>query len=201
MIRSIIRTAVAGALVTGAVLAGGSAASAQPLFEPLQPIQQLDVQRYTGDWWQIAAVPQPFNLNCAKDTRANYQLLDANNVRVQNNCTRWDGAGNQIIGNARVNDPVTRAQLHVSFPGVPTQDNPEGPTNYIVTYIADDYSWALVGDPFRTSGFVLSRSPQVSADQWKQIRSVVESRGYNACLLLTSPTTQGSNEIRPLCTV
>lgn len=98
-----------------------------------------------------------------------------------------------------MNDPFTQAQLHVSFPGVPTQDNPEGPTNYIVTYIADDYSWALVGDPFRTSGFVLSRSPQVSADQWKQIRSVVESRGYNACLLLTSPTTQGSNEIRPLC--
>ena len=66
MIRSIIRTAVAGALVTGALLAGGSAASAQPLFEPLQPIAQLDVQRYAGDWWQIAAVPQPFNLNCAK---------------------------------------------------------------------------------------------------------------------------------------
>lgn len=201
MIRSIIRTAVAGALVTGALFAGGSAASAQPLFEPLQPIAQLDVQRYAGDWWQIAAVPQPFNLNCAKDTRANYQVLDPSNVRVQNNCTRWDGGANEIIGNARVNDPVTQAQLHVSFPGVPTQDNPEGPTNYIVTYIADDYSWALVGDPFRTSGFVLSRSPQVSADQWKQIRSVVESRGYNACLLLTSPTTQGSNEIRPLCTV
>ena len=41
----------------------------------------------------------------------------------------------------------------------------------------------------------------MSTDQWKQIRKVAEDRGYNACLLLTSPTTGGSNEIRPLCTV
>ncbi|MBY6349552.1 lipocalin family protein [Rhodococcoides corynebacterioides] len=201
MKRTFARAAAALALATGAALAGSGAASAQPLWEPLQPIQKLDIERYTGDWWQLAAVPQPFNLNCAKDTKANYQLLDPANVRVQNTCTRWDGGRNEILGNARVNDPVTQAQLHVSFPGVPTQDNPDGPTNYIVTYIADDYSWALVGDPFRTSGFVLSRSPQVSTEKWQEIRRVVESRGYNACLVLTSPTTEGSNEIRPLCTV
>ncbi|MGB3772518.1 MAG: lipocalin family protein [Rhodococcus sp. (in: high G+C Gram-positive bacteria)] len=207
MIRNIVRTALAGALVTGALFAGGTAASAQsstielPTIAPLQPIAQLDIDRYTGDWWQLAAVPQPFNLICAKDTRANYQVLSPIDVRVQNNCTTWTGGDNEIIGNARVNDTVTNAQLHVSFPSVPGMGDPAGPTNYIVTYIADDYSWALVGDPFRTSGFVLSRSPQVSTEQWQQIRSVVESRGYNSCLLLTSPTTAGSPDIRPLCTV
>jgi apolipoprotein D and lipocalin family protein len=89
----------------------------------------------------------------------------------------------------------------VSFPGVPTQESKSGPTNYVVTYIADDYSWAFVGSPERTSAFVLSREPDVSTAQWKQIRKVAEDRGYNACTILTSPTTGGSNEIRPLCTV
>lgn len=205
MIRNIVRTALAGALVTGAVLAGSGAASAQsssfPAPEPLQPIAQLDVNRYMGDWWQVAAIPQIFSLNCAKDTKANYQLLDPANVRVQNTCTTLTGGQNNIIGNARVNDTVTNAQLRVSFPGVPTQGDPAGPTNYIVTYIADDYSWALVGSPERGSGFVLSRSPQVSTEQFKEIRSVVESRGYNSCFFLTSPTTQGTNEVRPLCTI
>lgn len=57
------------------------------------------------------------------------------------------------------------------------------------------------GDPTRVSGFVLSRSPVVDAAAWQQIRSVVEQQGYNSCLMLTSPTTEGLQEIKPLCTV
>lgn len=167
----------------------------------LQPIPSLDVDRYLGTWYQLAAVPQPFNLECARDTRATYSLIDPTNVRVDNRCTTWSGSENRIIGNARVNDPTTKAQLHVSFGGVPFQSAPDGPTNYIVTYIADDYSWAFVGDPVRLSGFLLSRTPAVSSAQWREIRTLVESRGYNACLVLTSPTTGGLQETRPLCTV
>lgn len=167
----------------------------------LQPVPSLDVERYLGTWFQLASVPQPFSLECARDTRATYSLNDPTNVRVDNRCTTWTGGENRIIGNARVNDATTQAQLHVSFPGVPFQSTPDGPTNYIVTFIADDYSWAFVGDPARLSGFVLSRTPAVSYEQWREIRSVVESRGYNACLLLTSPTTGGLDETRPLCTV
>ena len=36
---------------------------------------------------------------------------------------------------------------------------------------------------------------------WQQIRTVVEDAGYNSCLMLTSPTTEGLQEIKPLCTV
>ncbi|CAM2862407.1 lipocalin family protein [Prescottella defluvii] len=187
-------------------LLAAAPASAQPtgsadLWQPLAPIPSLDVDRYMGTWHQLAAVPQPFNLNCARDTRATYGVIDASNVSVNNTCTTWSGGTNGIVGNARVNDPVTNAQLHVSFPSVPFQNSPEGPTNYVVTYLADDYSWAFVGDPARVSGFVLSRTPSVSADGWQQIRSVVESRGYNSCLVLTSPTTGGRSDITPLCAV
>ncbi|MGB3370669.1 MAG: lipocalin family protein [Rhodococcus sp. (in: high G+C Gram-positive bacteria)] len=200
------RALVAGACATGLILAGGTAQAAPAPsgsagWEPLTPIPSLDVERYLGTWNQIAAVPQPFNLECARDTQANYSLIDPANIRVENTCTTWTGEQNGIVGNARVNDTVTSAQLHVSFPGVPTQENPEGPTNYIVAYIADDYSWALVGDPFRTSGFVLSRSPEVSTEKFREIRAVVESKGYNSTFVLTSPTPGGATDIRPLSSV
>ncbi|MBM4525738.1 lipocalin family protein [Prescottella equi] len=194
------------AVAAAAAVATAAPAAAQPtgsadLWQPLAPIPSLDVARYAGTWYQLAAVPQPFNLDCARDTRATYGVLDASNVSVNNTCTTWSGGTNGIVGNARVNDPVTNAQLHVSFPSVPFQNSPDGPTNYVVTYLADDYSWAFVGDPLRVSGFVLSRTPAVSAEGWQQIRSVVESRGYNSCLVLTSPTTGGRSDIAPLCTV
>lgn len=190
----------ATAVATAAPAAAQSTGSAE-LWQPLAPVPSLDVDRYMGTWYQLAAVPQPFNLNCARDTRATYAVIDASNVSVNNRCTTWTGETNGITGNARVNDPVTNAQLHVSFPSVPFQNSPEGPTNYVVTYLADDYSWAFVGDPFRVSGFVLSRTPAVSDEGWQQIRSVVESRGYNSCLVLTSPTTGGRSDVAPLCTV
>ncbi|QBJ96250.1 lipocalin [Rhodococcus sp. ABRD24] len=194
------------AAATAAALATAAPASAQPpgsadLWQPLAPIPSLDVARYVGTWYQLAAVPQPFNLQCARDSRAVYGVIDASNISVNNTCTTWSGGTDGVVGNARVNDPVTNAQLHVSFPSVPFQGSPDGPTNYVVTYLADDYSWAFVGDPARVSGFVLSRTPAVSDAQWKQIRSVAESRGYNSCLLLTSPTTGGRSDIAPLCTL
>ncbi|QHE70181.1 putative bacterial lipocalin protein [Rhodococcus sp. WAY2] len=198
--------AVGLATAAAAVLLAAGPAQAEPMGQAefpgaLAPVAGLDVERYAGTWYQLAAVPQPFNLDCARDTRATYGVRDSANVSVSNSCTTWAGGTSGIEGNARVNDPVTNAQLHVSFPSVPFQSGPEGPTNYVVTYIADDYSWALVGDPARTSGFVLSRTPAVDDSGWTQIRQVVESRGYNSCLLLTSPTTGGRDNIQPLCTV
>jgi len=199
------RKLTVGLIAAAAVTALAAPASARPPgsadpWQPLPPVPSLDIARYVGTWYQLAAVPQPFNLNCARDTRAVYGVLDASNISVDNTCTTWTGETNRITGNARVTDPVTNAQLHVSFPSVPSQSSLDGPTNYVVTYLADDYSWALVGDPARASGFVLSRTPAVSADGWQRIRRVVESRGYNSCLLLTSPATGGRSDIVPLCT-
>ncbi|TXG92428.1 lipocalin [Rhodococcus rhodnii] len=205
--RGTFRTRIAGigaAVAAVAALATAAPAAAQGssvLPGPLEPVRSLDAARYLGSWYQLAAVPQPFNLQCARDTVATYTEIDATNIGVSNRCTSWDGSERGIEGNARVVDPVTSAQLHVSFPGVPFQDSLDGPPNYIVTYITDDYSWALVGDPLRTSGFVLSRTPAVDDAGWREIRQVVESRGYNACLVLTSPVTGGRDDIRPLCTV
>ncbi|WP_084385703.1 lipocalin family protein [Rhodococcus sp. WMMA185] len=203
MVRGFITGMLASALAL--VLSAGPAQAQPPGPEDipgaLEPVPSLDIQRYLGTWYQLAAVPQPFNLNCARDTSATYGYVDSSNISVANRCTTWTGGTSGVNGNARVNDPATNAQLHVSFTDVPFQGSPDGPTNYVVTYIADDYSWALVGDPARSSGFVLSRTPAVDDAGWTQIRQVVEWRGYNSCLLLTSPTTGGREDIVPLCTV
>ncbi|WP_336794010.1 MULTISPECIES: lipocalin family protein [Gordonia] len=193
MIRRIVVAALV-ALTTAAVAPLGAAAHAAPL----QPVPRVDLPRYLGVWHQVAANPAPFNIDCVRDTTARYSLIDSRTIRVKNSCTTVTGAKRSIVGRARVNGP---ASLHVSFPGVPGQSTVDGPSNYLVAYIADDYSWALVGDPTRLSGFVLSRSGSVDRATWRSIRSVAEQKGYNSCLMLTSPVTGGLRDIRPLCTV
>lgn len=180
------------------MIAPGAIADAQT---PLAPIAKLDTKRYLGDWYQIAAVPQFFNLVCARDTRANYTLKSDGDVRVRNRCTTWTNQPNTIVGSARIVDKKSGAQLKVVFPSTPFQGSPDGPPNYVVTYLASDYSLAIVGDPDRRSGFVLSRTPSVTPSTWREVRRTVERRGYNSCLFLTSPTTSGRQDISPLCTI
>ncbi|WP_330181019.1 lipocalin family protein [Nocardia sp. NBC_01503] len=201
MNRNRMRTALAALAVAAASWApvAGIGAPATAQADPPAPIADLDLTRYLGTWYQLAAVPQYFNLVCARDTRAEYTLDQQGDVAVHNSCTTWSGGPNDIRGTATVTDPVTRAQLHVSFPGVPTQDMRYGPTNYIVTALGDDYAWALVTDPNRLSGFVLSRTPALDAAQWRDIRAAVTAAGEDPCWYLTTPATGGLDRIAPLC--
>lgn len=191
------------ALFAAAAMAGGVAAAPAvggAVAAAPAPVSALDLNRYLGTWRQLAAVPQLFNLACARDTEARYGLDPRGDISVRNACTTWANTPNEIVGTARVNDKKTRAQLHVSFPGVPTRGQVDGPTNYIVTALADDYSWALVTDPTRISGFVLARAATLDAAQWRQVRAGIVAAGQNPCLYLTSPTTGGIDRIEPLCT-
>ncbi|WP_372494140.1 MULTISPECIES: lipocalin family protein [Nocardia] len=191
------RITAAAALLVGTAataLSAGPVAAAPPA-----PVPALELTRYLGTWNQLAAVPQYFNLVCARDTRADYALDPQGNISVHNSCTTWAGTPNEIRGTATINDPVTRAQLHVSFPGVPTQQALSGPTNYIVTALGPEYSWALVTDPNRLSGFVLSRAPRLDAGEWAAVRTAIVAAGQNPCVYLTSPTTGGLDTFAPLC--
>lgn len=167
--------------------------------EDLQPVQELDLERYTGTWYQLAAIPQIFSLQCAFDTTANYTAIDEQSVAVKNRCKTWWGQSSGVDGSAKIVDPEKPAALRVRFDNIPFGQSEDGPANYIVTYIAPDYSWALVGSPNRSSGFVLSRSPKVSTSRWHEIKSVIADRGYWDCAFLTSPTRKGYRWVTPLC--
>ncbi|MBD8507647.1 lipocalin family protein [Hoyosella sp. G463] len=195
--------AAAGALAAGIVVTGAATAAAAPgsmLPAPLPSIASLDVERYAGTWQQVAAVPQPFNLECARDTRATYAVTAPGTISVRNDCTTWSGAPSGITGEATVTDPSTNASLQVTFPSVPFSP-PEGLPNYVVTYIDEGYETAIVGDPARTSGFVLSRSGTLTGAEWQQVQDVIVDRGWNPCFFLTSPITGGLETIQPLCTL
>ncbi|AZG47405.1 lipocalin family protein [Gordonia insulae] len=202
-IRPLVTVFAAVAMVCAALVGTSATASAAPLM----PIPKLDTERYLGSWWQLAAVPAFFNLNCAKDTKATYTPIDAKTIGVVNTCSTFVGPSNRVQGRATVVDPVTNAQLSVKFPQVPASIDPGNAPNYIVAWIADGktptdpYRFAIVGDPTRTSGFLLSRDKVVSTSTLRMLRGEIEKVGFNSCTFLVSPTTGGRTDYSPLCTV
>ncbi|AZA12098.1 lipocalin family protein [Corynebacterium gerontici] len=157
----------------------------------------VDLDRYAGKWYQVAAVPQPYTLQCYRDTTAEYAVTAPGEISVKNSCVTPWGTPSGIEGTATVRG---QASLRVNFPDVPFQD-PNGPANYRITYLADDYSLAIVGDPDRLSGFVLSRTPQLSQEQWDLVKHTVDERGWLPCTFLTVPAQGGMEQIKPVCTL
>lgn len=165
----------------------------------VQPVERVEIDRYLGTWKQIAGIPQWFDVACLRDTTAVYALNPDGTVRVANRCSGPFGSTISITGRARVADPVTNAQLQVTFLNI------GGPiytgTNYVIIGLADDYSWAVVTDPRRTSAFVLSRTVTQPPAVIDRIRGILTANGLDTCRLKVTPQTGGATSSPRLCEV
>ena len=168
----------------------------------LSQVDYVDPEKYQGTWYQVAAVPQPYTLQCTNDTRAEYELNDEGTaLSVRNSCGSQISSDSVIEGTATIRDTETNASLRVNFPGVPFQEE-DGPVNYRVTHLEEkdgEYELAIVGDPQRRSGFVLSRTQNLSAEQWQRVEQTVSDRGWWSCSFLTVPMAEGRKDVTPLC--
>ena len=161
--------------------------SSMPHVPPLETVPFVDVERYMGKWYEIASYPTFFNSRCTATT-AEYTLQDDGTVRVVNECSIGDPSGrvNRIEGTARVVNEATNAELEVRFFLF-------GQGDYWIIDLDESYQWAVVGDPRRTTLFILSRTPALEDDVYQGILSRVREKCYDPEYLnLTVQVTDGS---------
>lgn len=189
--RTLVATcAVAASLVVPAAASAG----------PVTPVPHVELDRYAGQWRQIASIPQWFEALCYSDTVANYALVDATTVRVVNRCFAPGGVEITTRGRARLLDSVTNAQLQVTFLNLGGGWTYLGnDPNYVILGLDPDYRWAVVGDPQRTSAFVLARDPALSAAQRQSVIDALTANGFNACALRTTRQRGGLQVVQPFC--
>lgn len=144
-------------------------------------VPQLDTGKYLGRWYEIARFPVRFEEGCVGVT-ADYALRDDGQIRVINTCRQdtLDGPVEQAEGRARVEGP---GKLSVTF--VPWLPFARG--DYWVLYLDDDYSLSVVGAPSGKTGWILARSPQISAAQRAQAEAVLRRNGYDTSRLYSTP--------------
>ncbi|MBN1343299.1 MAG: lipocalin family protein [Phycisphaerae bacterium] len=159
-----------------------------PHVPDLETVAFVDVQRYMGKWYEIASYPTFFNATCAATT-AEYTLRDDGTVRVVNECRIGDPSGrlNRIEGTARVVDEQTNAKLIVSFSLFAQGD-------YWIIDLDEDYQWAVVGDPKRSTLFILSRTPTLDDEIYDGILGRLSEKCYDPeYLRLTIQATSESD--------
>ena len=165
------------------------AACATTADKPLPTVPAVDLTRYAGRWYEVAKYPNRFQRQCVRDTTATYSLRTDGAIRVVNRCVRSDGAAEDISGVARVTDVGTRAKLEVSFLPTWLRWTGIGWGRYWVIALADDYRYAVVGEPSREYLWVLSRTPTLAPTDRAAIDAVLRAVGYDPARLEVSAQT------------
>lgn len=170
-LRRTLLAAALGALALGG--ATGCATTTERLGLPqLQTVAKVDLSKYVGTWYEIAAYPIRAELDCTGVT-ATYTMREDGEIDVLNRCRQFtlDGPESVAQGRARVTDPSTNAKLEVSFFRPFWGD-------YWVVDLAPDYSYAVVGHPSRDYLWILSRTPELPEDVYSGILGRLKDQGY-----------------------
>lgn len=170
-------------LVTIAVvtLVALTACASQPGYrdqsKPLETVPKVDLERYVGRWYEIARYENSFEKGCVGVT-ATYARKPDGTISVTNRClmNTFEGDENLAEGSARIVDPATNAKLAVTF-FWPFEGD------YWVIGLADDYSWALVGEPAGRFLWILARQPRLAPELKADLIDRLEAQGYNTKVL------------------
>ncbi len=123
-------------------------------------VDALDLNRYSGLWYEVGRLPLRWEQAEASDITAEYTVLDDGSVRVDNRCIDKNGAPSQALAQATA-VPDRAGRLKVSFLPELLRWIPFTKGDYWVLKIDEDYSVALVGTPDHKNLWLLSREPQV----------------------------------------
>ena len=149
-----------------------------PALQPLPTVEELDLERYAGRWYEIARLPTRFERHCARDVTADY-ALDGNGLLVRNRCLREDGRPHEAVGRARLPDARLPGELEVSFAPPALQWLPPAWGDYWVLFVDDAYSVSLVGAPDRKALWVLSRTRTLADSELEALKALAERVGFD----------------------
>lgn len=147
----------------------------------------VDLNRYAGDWFEIARFPNRFQRQCDGDVRASYTLRPDGRIDVVNRCRTGDGSTTEARGIARRVDERTSAKLKVRFAPAALSFLPFVWGDYWILGLADDYTWSLVGSPDRAYLWILSRAPEMDAAAYAAAVRVAAANGFQVDRLVRTP--------------
>ncbi|GAB2572776.1 lipocalin family protein [Dyella jejuensis] len=144
---------------------------------PNRPVPALDLDRYAGQWHEIAHLPMFFQRQCADNITATYGKNPDGTIYVRNACRRKDGAMDHSDGVARGVDGEPGA-LKVRFAPDWLAWIPWVWADYWVIDLDPGYRWAVVGGPSRKYLWILSRTPAMSRMRFSELLERARQRGY-----------------------
>ena len=144
---------------------------------PLDVVEGVDLQRFQGQWYEIAKLPRITQADCT-GTTARYDIKSDGELVVTNACRLGNlgGSRRQVVAAARVPNPAVPAKLSVEFGGFFGD-------YWIIDLDREGYRYAVVGHPARQYLWILSRTPTLDAAYLTPILERATQNGFDVSRL------------------
>ena len=168
-----------------ALVMGGCLAKERGPFPPLKTVDAVDLERYAGQWFEIARYQHRFQEGCV-GSRATYTLRDDGKITVVNECyeNSFSGKLRSVKGKAWVTDREKNSRLRVSFFWPFAGD-------YWIIELGRDYEYAVVGHPDRKYLWVLARAPEMDEEVYRAILKRLQKQEYDTTKLIRTTHQKG----------
>lgn len=168
----ILSGTAAAAVMAGVALAYTKKKKKESL-PPLEVAKNVDLDKYLGEWYEIARLPTSFEKNCYS-TKAIYSKNTDGTIKVENICHKRDvdGPVKSVTGKAFVGENGNTAKLKVQFFWPFKGD-------YWILDVEDNYKYSLVGEPSRKNMWILSRTPQIELTALQLLIEKAKEKGFD----------------------
>ena len=151
----------------------------------LQIIDNLDIKRYAGTWYEIDRLPNWFERNCGCNITATYSLNKDGTINVANQCDKKDGKAEIANGAGKFKDQKSRnGHLKVTFAPSWLRLVPLVWADYCILYLDDDYRFALIGEPGRKYLWILARERKIEHSQFDKMLKIARDQGFDLSPLI-----------------
>lgn len=137
----------------------------------LPTVNSVDINKYLGQWYEIARFEHFFEKGC-KNVTANYSLFDDGDIKVVNRCTKIDTNEKKEANGIAYATDSTNSKLKVSFFRPFYGD-------YWIISLDENYEHALVGSPNREYLWILSRTKKIDKTTKEKLLETASKNGFD----------------------
>lgn len=145
--------------------------------QALPTVNQVDLERYAGRWYEISRLPMWFERKCTGNITATYTPREDQRIDVVNRCATSDGFIS-AKGIAEIPNPAHPGQLRVRFAPDWLSWFPIVWGDYWIMALDPEYRWVMVGAPNRAYLWILSRTPALDEQTVNTLKQQASALGF-----------------------
>ena len=174
--------AAAAAMLTACSARSPQAATPTPL---TAIDREISLELFMGDWFVLASIPIDipfFSEADAYNGVESYVLTEDGTIDTTYAFRDggFDGAERRFTPSAQVYNTTTNAEWRMQFLW-PFR------SAYLIVYLDEEYSKTIIGVPDRSHAWIMSRTPSLPQDEYRELVNVLENSGHEIAALRVVP--------------
>ncbi len=176
MNRVLSRLTALAAVLLASVFGGGCQTT-----QKLATVPSVDLERFMGDWYVIAAIPVSIEKNSYNGVES-YRLNADGSIATTYTFREgaFDGPQKSYHPTGFVRNRQTNAEWGMQF-FWPIR------AEYLITYVADDYSATVISRSALDSAWIMARKPVLPDAELARLTQLLREQGYDISKLRLVP--------------